>query len=143
MILVLMLILTASSADGLGAYGSNAYGLDSLDPVGIDIIGSEANNTTILSPNGGPVNLEIVGSTATNILIGYPEDKAKDECVCDACGRPKCYKTVWDDFTRPLCYPWSSYIPTRYNKLYYNRNSGCTCDSGHKVLALGQGSMKS
>lgn len=134
MILVLMLILTASGA----------YGLSSAGPVdmSIDIIGSEANNTTILSPYGGSVNLDIVGSTATNIQIGYPEEKAKDTYVCDACGREKFYTTPWDDFTRPLCYPWSSYIPTRYNKQYYNRYPEYSSNS-HKVLALGQGSMKS
>lgn len=133
MILALMLILMASTA----------YGLSSAGPVGIgiDIIGSESNNTTIVSPYGGPVNLEIVGSTATNIQIGYPDEKAEDKCVCDACGRKKCYTTPWDDFKRPLCYPWSSYIPTRYSKLYYNRYSECSCDS-HKALTLGQGLMK-
>lgn len=133
MILALMLILMASTA----------YGLSGAGPVGIgiDIIGSESNNTTIVSPYGGPVNLEIVGSTATNIQIGYPDEKTNDACVCDACGRKKCYITPWDDFTRPLCYPWSSYIPTRYNNQYYNRNSGVSY-SGHKVLTLGQGSMK-
>jgi len=133
MILALMLILMASTA----------YGLSSAGPVGIgiDIIGSESNNTTIVSPYGGPVNLEIVGSTATNIRIGYPDEKVSDSCVCDACGRKKCYTTPWDDFKRPLCYPWSSYIPTRYSKLYYNRYSECSCDP-HKVLTLGQGLMK-
>ena len=40
---------------------------------GLDIMGSRANNTTIIAPEGMPVEVDIVGSTASNIQIGYPD----------------------------------------------------------------------
>ncbi|MFA7375398.1 MAG: hypothetical protein WCZ26_08345, partial [Methanothrix soehngenii] len=53
-----------------------------------------------------------------------------------ACGEPKIYTTPWDDFRRPLCYPWSSYIPTRYNKPMINWNTG---SMAQEPVSLGQG----
>ncbi|OPX76321.1 MAG: hypothetical protein A4E44_00745 [Methanosaeta sp. PtaB.Bin018] len=115
--------------------GLASYGFGSTGSVSVDIIGSKANNTTIVSQYGEPVNLEIIGSAASNIKIVYPEEKANDIQICDACGQEKRYITPWDDFRRPLCYPWSSYIPTRYNRLFFK-------DQGYsgvkpKVLTLG------
>lgn len=112
-----------------------SYGFGSTGLVSLDLIGSKANNTTIILNYGEPVNLEIIGSEASNIQIGYPEEKANDINICDACGQEKRYITPWDDFGRPLCYPWSSYIPTRYNRLFfkYQGYSGVT----PKVLVLG------
>jgi hypothetical protein len=113
--LALMLVLLASLASLSDASSSSGS-------VGLDIIGSEAEDARIISNGGGPVEVDIIGSTATNIQIGAPVDQ--DNCtdcggVC-YCGECSCgYTTIWDDFTRPLCYPWSSYIPTRYNKPFH------------------------
>ena len=137
MTLGLMLVLLAATAQGASGPGS----------VEIDIIGSNAENTNITAPYGASVDLDIVGSTTNEIQImpmGASAGGARYGCYsgyCDSCGGNITYHTPWDDFRRPLCYPWSSYIPTRYNKLYYNRYSECSCDS-HKVLTLGQGLMK-
>lgn len=127
MILSIVAVLMALTAQGLGSKG----------PVSIDIVGSEANNTTILAEYGDQIDLDVVGSTASNIQIGYPAQKATKAHMCDACGREKCYETPWDDFKRPLCYPWSSYIPTRYNRLFYTPDRGCH-DGTPGVLTLGR-----
>jgi hypothetical protein len=111
MILISLLILWASAA----------CSAISGESVSLDILGSETNNTTIDSPYGAPVEVDIIGSTANNIRIGYPEEEVDNTC-CDYCGQDKCYTTPWDDFRRPLCYPWSSYIPTRYNRPFYSQN---------------------
>jgi len=102
-------------------WSSVAQGAISGPAAGLDILGSRANNTTIISPDGMPVEVNIVGSTASNIQIGYPAEVVKKTCGKECwdsgpCGEKKFYKTPWDDFKRPLCYPWSSYIPTRYNR---------------------------
>lgn len=85
----------------------------------LDILGSGANNTTILSSSGTPVKIDIIGSTVTNTQISYPVEEVRESACCDYCGGPLCYDTPWDDFVRPLCYPWSSYIPTRYNRQFH------------------------
>jgi hypothetical protein len=106
-----MLILLASAIQGAA----------SLQATGLDIIGSQANNTTIITPDDMPVEVNILGSTTSNIQIGHPTEAVNVTCGIDCwgscpCGEEKCYKTPWDDFKRPLCYPWSSYIPTKYNR---------------------------
>jgi len=111
MIVISLLILWASTA----------CSAISGESVGLDIIGSESDNTTIAAPYGAPVEVDIIGSTASNIHIGYPEERVDNTC-CDYCGQTKCYITPWDDYSRPLCYPWSSYIPTRYNRQYYTQD---------------------
>jgi len=143
--LALMLVLLASLASLSDASSSSGS-------VGLDIIGSEAEDARIISNGGGPVEVDIIGSTATNIQIGAPVDQ--DNCtdcggVC-YCGECSCgYTTIWDDFTRPLCYPWSSYIPTRYNKPFhtdpyqynayqYNGNSAAYEYNGYPVAYLGR-----
>lgn len=143
--LALMLVLLASLASLSDAASSSGS-------VGLDIIGSEAEDARIISPGGGPVEVDIIGSTATNIQIGAPDDQ--DNCLdCGGvcyCGECYCgYTTIWDDFTRPLCYPWSSYIPTRYNKPFhidpyqynayqYNGNSAAYEYNGYPVAYLGK-----
>lgn len=115
MTLGLMLLLFASTA-----YAANGTG-----SVGIDIIGSYAENTNITAPYGASVDLDIIGSTATDIQINpsaAPTHGGAYCCnsgYCDSCGGSITYGTPWDDFKRPLCYPWSSYIPTRYNKAFH------------------------
>jgi hypothetical protein len=104
-------------------WASAAHGALDGQATGLDIVGSQANNTTIVSPDGMPVEVNIVGSTASNIQIGYPakmvNKRSGKECQGSGpCGEVKRYKTPWDDFKRPLCYPWSSYIPTRYNRQF-------------------------
>ena len=118
-VLISMLILWASAA-----YGANNGG-----SANIDIMGSLANNTTFISPEGMPMVVDIVGSTTTNIQIGNPGDEVRrvryrDGSICGPCGEKMSYSTPWDDFKRPLCYPWSSYIPTRYNQPFINMNQG-------------------
>ena len=118
-VLISILILWVSAAQG--AASSQATGLD--------IVGSRANNTTIIVPDGMPVEVNIVGSTASNIQIGYPTEVVNETCGNECwgygpCGEEKCYETPWDDFKRPLCYPWSSYIPTRYNRPLIKKEPG-------------------
>jgi hypothetical protein len=132
-VLISILILWASAAQGAVSGQAN----------GLDIIGSRANNTMIIAPDGMPVEVNIVGSTASNIQIGYPTEVVNrtsgKECgVCGPCGEEKCYKTPWDDFKRPLCYPWSSYIPTRYNRPLI-RKDPAYISTAPKILTLGRG----
>ena len=132
-VLISMLILWASSA----------HGAVSGEATGLDIMGSLANNTTIITPEGMPVEVDIVGSTANNIQIGCPAEEANrtrgNLCWdCSPCGEKKCYNTPWDDFKRPLCYPWSSYIPTRYNRPMIKKDTGYT-STAQKILNLGRG----
>ena len=119
----------------IGAQGANGGGQASLD-----IVGSNVANTTFISPDGVPVVLEIVGSTASNIQVGALAKERPLQCrncyECGACGELKIYTTPWDDFRRPLCYPWSSYIPTRYNRPMINRNWGGMAQG---AVSLGQG----
>lgn len=131
--LTTMLIMCIFGAQG----ASNGGG------VSVDIIGSEVNNTVFISPDGVPVMVDIVGSTASNIQVGALAKQGIDSCSqcrkyyeCGTCGEPKVYTTPWDDFRRPLCYPWSSYIPTRYNKPMINWNKGA---SAQGAASLGQG----
>ncbi len=112
MISILTLILLA-----LPACGSDAGTLS------LDIIGSRVNNTTIISQEGDRIDVEIVGSTSTNLALGTPAEERvhTGSCSCGGCDLAACdseddYMTPWDDFVRPLCYPWTSYIPTRYNR---------------------------
>lgn len=136
--IALMLIFLASIA-------SAASGTESLS---FDIIGSDADNARIISPGAGPIEVEIVGSTATNIQVGPSENSANSTGLCCStcyCGECSCgYTTIWDDFTRPLCYPWSSYISTRYNKPFhanpygYNVNPTTYEYNGYPVAYLGR-----
>jgi hypothetical protein len=146
--LTLVLVLLASLS--LASTLSMADAASSSGSVGLDIIGSEADGARIISPGGGPVEVDIIGSTATNIQIGtsVDQDNCTDCCGVCYCGECCCgYTTIWDDFTRPLCYPWSSYIPTRYNKPFhaysyqYNGNSANSAAyeyNGYPVAYLGR-----
>ncbi len=132
-VLISMLILWAS------ATASAAYGANNGGSANIDIMGSLANNTTIISPEGMPLVVDIVGSSTTDIQIGNSGNEVKrtrhnDGSICGPCGEKMSYVTPWDDFKRPLCYPWSSYIPTRYNRPFINMNG----PSGNAPVSLGQ-----
>lgn len=130
MVLTVMLILCI-----YGAQGANDGG-----KVSLDIIGSNANNTTFILPDGVPMVVDIIGSTVNNLQVGAGGNVIEAECrncyECAACGELKVYHTPWDDFKRPLCYPWSSYIPTRYNKPMINWNQGTI---GQSPVSLGHG----
>ena len=109
----------------------------------LDIIGSRANNTSIIVPEGTAIGVDIVGSTVSNIKIAYPDQRTKPSCRverkdCGPCGEEKRYTTPWDDFTRPLCYPWSSYIPTRYNRQFIRGDTDPKSGS-LEPLVLGRG----
>jgi len=128
-ILISILILWASAA----------HGAESDQATVLDILGSRSNNTTIIATEGKPVEVNIVGSTASNIQIGYPTKvvNKKSEKECGPCGEEKRYETPWDDFKRPLCYPWSSYIPTRYNRPLIKRDP-VYVSTAPKILTLGR-----
>ncbi|MCX6679148.1 MAG: hypothetical protein NTX42_02095 [Methanothrix sp.] len=132
-ILISILILWASVA--IGAVSDQATGMD--------ILGSRANNTTIIAPDGMPVEVNIVGSTASNIQIGYPTEvvNKKSGKECGPCGEEKRYETPWDDFKRPLCYPWSSYIPTRYIRSLIKKDPAYISTTP-KILTLGSVTTK-
>ena len=127
-ILISILILWASVA--IGAVSDQATGMD--------ILGSRANNTTIIAPEGMQIEVNIVGSTASNIQIGYPTKvvNKKSGKECGPCGEEKRYETPWDDFKRPLCYPWSSYIPTRYSRSLIKKDPAYISTTP-KILTLG------
>jgi hypothetical protein len=132
-VLISLLLLWASAAHA--AVGGQEASLD--------IIGSRANNTSIIVPEGTAIGVDIVGSTVSNIKIAYPDQRAKPNCRverkdCGPCGEEKRYTTPWDDFTRPLCYPWSSYIPTRYNRQFIRGDTDCKSGS-LEPLVLGRG----
>ena len=130
LVLAMMFILCINWAQGASDEGKAS----------LDIVGSNVNNTTFISPEGVPVVVDIVGSTTRNIQVVAPAGNAQSQCrncyECGTCGELKIYTTPWDDFRRPLCYPWSSYIPTRYNKPMIDWNRG-TMSLG--AVSLGQG----
>ncbi|HUS76577.1 MAG TPA: hypothetical protein VMY43_11300 [Methanothrix sp.] len=124
-------------------WASVAHGAISGQATGLDILGSLANNTTIIAPEGMPIEVDIIGSTASNIQIGYPIEVINKACGsecwgCGPCGEVKCYRTPWDDFKRPLCYPWSSYIPTRYSRSLI-KTDPVYVSTAPKILTLGWG----
>ncbi len=133
MTLGLMLMLLTSAANAASSMGS----------VGIDIIGSQAENTNITAPFGASVELDILGSTATDIQISSAGDRTRERgfgCsygYCDSCGGTISYTTPWDDFKRPLCYPWSTYIPTRYNKAFHIRTGEFVATSARPTMTPG------
>ena len=65
-LLAAVLILSSSPAWALGTGGS----------VVVDIVGSRTDNTRIMSSGMEKVELEIIGSEANNTSIGWPEQRA-------------------------------------------------------------------
>jgi hypothetical protein len=135
MIMVGVLLLLAPSAWAMSTAGS----------VSIDVLGSDINDSKIILPYGESIDVEILGSTSDGLRIGTEESEIDTACghgcspyaYC-GCGSSPCgccYTTPWDDFNRPLCYPWSSYIPTRYNRNFCRGQPTCTELPG--VLTLG------
>jgi len=124
-------------------WASVAQGALSDQETGLDVMGSRADNTTIIAPDGMPVEVNIIGSTASNIQIGNPVEEVGETYgkECGPCGEEKSYKSPWDDFNRPLCYPWSSYIPTRYNRPLIKKDQAYI-STAPKILALGGATTK-
>jgi len=116
-------------------WSSAACAADGAGKVTLDVIGSQADRTQVANPGGWPVELNLIGSNASNILIGSSAVEQNTSMCCYAC----CYPNDWSDFSRSLCYPYSSYIPTRYHKSFLRTPCGCCClpqlQSG--VLTLG------
>lgn len=124
-------------------WAAAAHGSAISDGSGQDVLGSSAGDTTIIAPEGAPVEVNILGSTASNIQIGSPVEASPKKVFreCAPCGEEKRYETPWDDFKRPLCYPWSSYIPTRYNRPLIRRDQAYI-STAPKVLTLGSVTTK-
>jgi len=76
MILALVLMVSASTAYAWSGAGS----------VVVDIVGSEAYNTNIVTSGLAPVELELIGSVADNTTIGPLPDCP---VVCPACCCPE------------------------------------------------------
>lgn len=129
-----------------GLLAGMAGAMNSPESVSLDLMGSDADNASIVSLGSGPVDVDIIGSSASNIQIGFVGDHEDNtECGMCYCGECCCdYTTIWDDFRRPLCYPWSSYIPTRYNRPFHAMNNGYGTNSasyeynGYPVAYLGR-----
>ncbi len=98
-VLALMLMLLASTA----------YAMSSAGSVTVDIIGSEVGNAQISSSGTESTDVEFVGSTAKDIKVSPETPTSKKGCCY-------CYGDPWIDYKKPLCYPYSSYIPARYDK---------------------------
>ncbi len=147
MILAAVLLLLAPSAWAMGTAGS----------ISLDVLGSDINDSSIFLSDGESVNVEILGSTSDGLRIGTQGSEIGKACGygcspyaycgCGPCGC--CYTTPWDDFNRPLCYPWSSYIPTRYNRNFCREQPTCTqlpgqptCTELPGVLTLGMAYSK-
>ncbi len=72
MILALVLTLSASSAYALGGGAGSVV---------VDIVGSNADNTKVVTSGFGPVELELVGSETNNTIIAPPEEHR----ICHRC----------------------------------------------------------
>jgi hypothetical protein len=102
-------------------WSSAAYAGSGYSTVTLDVIGSNAENAQVDNPGGRPVEVTILGSTTSNIVIGNPQAETDTSCCCNSC-----YPNEWADFSRSLCYPYSTYIPTRYHKSFLRTPCGCT-----------------
>jgi hypothetical protein len=108
-ILSIAVMLLAATASAMG----------SSDSVVLDIIGSEADTAEITASGWGDIEVDIIGSETRNITILPPQTAVVISSCCDYC-----YPNVWMDFARPLCYPYSSYIPTRYYRSFVHSPCG-------------------
>lgn len=112
MILVLMLLAStayassgSTSIDVIGSKMGDATISGSAGSVNIDVVGSRMGNARINSNGPISADVEVVGSTAGDINItSKVPPRVKPNCCCD----------MWCNFNKPLCYPYSSYIPSRY-----------------------------
>jgi hypothetical protein len=126
-IMALMLLAPAvyasSGSVGIDILGSNVGNTVIAAGAGnvkMDILGSKMGNAQIFSDRGVSADIEVIGGKAGNISIVSKKPIIKKSCCC--CD-------PWCDFKRPLCYPYSSYIPARYNTGCYN--TGCYNSGGY------------
>ncbi len=85
MILAMVLMVSASTAYALNGAGS----------VVVDIVGSEAYNTNIVTSGLTPVELELVGSVADNTSIG-PLPDCPVFCPDCHCPEVRCESNAWE-----------------------------------------------
>lgn len=111
MILAMMLFaLTAAcsgstSVDIIGSNTGDAVISGGSGSINVDVVGSDIGDAYITSKRGGSADVEVVGSTTGEINIS----SAASTCVKTSC----CCNTWCNG---PICYPYSSYIPCRYNQ---------------------------
>jgi hypothetical protein len=119
-IIFALMLLAATASAGSGSVGIDILGSNvgntviaaGAGSVNMDILGSKIGNARIFSDGAVSADIEVIGSSTGDINISSKKP-IKKCCCCDE----------WCDFKRPLCYPYSSYIPSRYS-------SGCDCNSG-------------
>ena len=93
-ILALVLMLSAGSAYAFGGAGS----------IVVDIVGSEVDNTKVMSSGMEKVELEFVGSKANNTVITSPGEKVMI-CPPYACPETKyCHEVKCE--SKEKKYPW-------------------------------------
>ncbi|HSN24055.1 MAG TPA: hypothetical protein VLS45_07800 [Methylomicrobium sp.] len=93
-ILALVLMLSAGSAYAFGGAGS----------IVVDIVGSEVDNTKVISSGMEKVELEFVGSKANNTVIAPPVEKVVI-CPPYVCPETKCFPEVKYECEEKK-YPW-------------------------------------
>ncbi|MFB3765215.1 MAG: hypothetical protein ACE14P_08200 [Methanotrichaceae archaeon] len=131
MILVMMLLASTAyassgsiSIDVVGSRMGNADISGGAGTVNMDVVGSLMGNANIISHGKVSADVELVGSSAGDINITSEVHKHKSSSCCD----------MWCNFNRPLCYPYSSYIPSRYcqsNCYPYNYSQHFGVDAWH------------
>ncbi len=125
MVMILAMMLLASTA-----YASSGS-------TSIDIVGSNTGDA-IISAGPGSLNMDIVGSNVGDAHINSGGAIAADiEVVGSTTGEinisrevpvPSCCCNIWCN--KPLCYPYSSYIP-KSNCYPYNQDMHMGVDAWH------------
>lgn len=113
MAIILAMMLFALTATSCGSTSIDIIGSNTGDAivsggsgsVNMDVVGSSIGNAYISTRRGVSADVEVVGSTTgeINITSEFSEHK-KSRCCCD----------MWCN--KPILYPYSSYIPCRYNQ---------------------------
>lgn len=111
MILALMLLASttyassgSTSIDIVGSNTGDAIISAGAGSVNMDIVGSNIGDARITSDGDISADVEVVGSTTGEINISPEVPPITPSCCCN----------MWCN--RPICYPYSSYIPCRYNQ---------------------------
>ena len=120
MVVILAMMLFALTAASSGTTSVDIIGSSTGDAVisggsgsiNVDVVGSNIGDAYITSKRGESADVEVVGSTTGEINISTPAPTCvKTTCCCNML------------YNGPICYPYSSYIPGRYNQ-------GCCSCSG-------------
>ncbi len=114
MIMAMMLLASiayassgSTSVDIIGSKTGDAIISGDAGSVSVDVVGSNIGDAYITSDGGVPADVEVVGSNTGEINISS---------VVPPCITPSCCCDMWCNCKGPICYPYSSYIPCRYNK---------------------------